>query len=326
MRTFEKLTIYPDKHISYFKYMDLSLESKNLVSDYLDISSLVQLAETCLDTRDNVTTYLHRRVVKILSHFKLDWVPLLPVMKRYKAVIGGLCALKAIVPAAWPFQLETNSLYFYLPKDFALLFVQELKGFGEFGVIKDGNVWSDDNILTEHVWSLRDESIGREEPSIFLHVVSSISDNPLPPIFLFNSTHTMNFISSSGIFVGYSALSSAGKGLANYNTGEDLEGQKVQHLTTTHATCGFTVSSRLSSLISEDHICGLDFSCPLTIRSTIDGGTLFAPIDPTHPLRRGDMNIGALMWSIGAPPCHFSDVQLESFIQTAKVVPEYTYW
>ena len=307
-----------------FRYLDLPLEIKDLALDYLDIISLVNLSEACRDARVLVTCYLHKRVQAILHPFGLDWLRLLPAMEKYRAVIGGLCALKAVVPAAWPFNLVTNSLYFYVPKDTGHLFVQELKCFGEFGLTKDGNFHCEvDEVFMQQIWSLKDEGI---ESPIFLHVIESIMDNHLEPIFQFPSTHIMNFITSNGIFVAYSALTSAAKGLVNYSLGGELERRRIQQVAKTHTAHGFTVLADFPKLISEGHVCGLDFSCPLTIRSTIDGGTTFVPIYASHPLKRGDENIDALVWSIGAQPCNSANRRLEGFIKKANVVPEYTYW
>lgn len=137
----------------------------------------------------------------------------------------------------------------------------------------------------------------------------------------------MNFISSAGILCAYPGLTLRRRGLIN-SSAYGFEGytEIMEKRVEIFRTRGFILSTTLRSLgILEEHICTRDPSCPHTIRSLYDSGTLFYKFqldtlvqEPSYLRIFG--STFTPIWCMGSNPCNNDDPSIGWFTASSDAI------
>ncbi|KAJ7131536.1 hypothetical protein C8R43DRAFT_660134 [Mycena crocata] len=139
-----------------------------------------------------------------------------------------------------------------------------------------------------------------------INVIEGLTNNPLDAILRFHSTCVIGAWSASGIWHAYPFYTVSGKSLTTWNmlplTGaltplldHHKIGWRVLHK---YINRGFSFD--VGELRSE-HVCGVDWNCPATVRRSDDAGCLFAPF-PSWRLSSDDQ-LPLTAWTLGGVSC-----------------------
>ncbi|KAK6992983.1 hypothetical protein R3P38DRAFT_2568245, partial [Favolaschia claudopus] len=143
------------------------------------------------------------------------------------------------------------------------------------------------------------------------HIINIIvmpADSAAGAIFQFHSTIVMNYISGWGVFCAYPDLTLRGKSVANHSA-LATEGQRNRAKTcfVKYGERGIDHQARLSDHKDwSSHVCGVDPSCPITLRALHDRASLFIPFksvelkDGLTPVYDG---MKSMVWSLGGSTC-----------------------
>lgn len=182
-----------------------------------------------------------------------------------QSVLSGPAVLLAIMP--WSF--EPRHLEIYVPKSQEAFTTRTLRDIFGFKGDKTIGPYDDGHPIYRIVFL--------EKDGAHIKVISSSTENALYPIFHSYSTLLMNFISSVGIACAYPDLTLKRRGLINSSVfGYEEYRETVERRMEMFHHRGFALSTTLRGIgHNQDHICTRDPSCPHTIRSLYDSGTLF---------------------------------------------------
>ncbi|KAK7037916.1 hypothetical protein R3P38DRAFT_2515719, partial [Favolaschia claudopus] len=114
------------------------------------------------------------------------------------------------------------------------------------------------------------------------HVINLMvmtSGNAAAAIFQFHSTIVMNYISGWGVFCAYPELTMSGKSIANPSAlASERERKRAIYCFDKYGERGIDHRGTLSDHKAwSSHACGVDPSCPTTLRALHDSHSLFIP-------------------------------------------------
>lgn len=218
----------------------------------LDLGSLQLFQATCWSFRRSGSSMIKQRMEHALRYFKIDPRSFLQLLKQYRAVVVGDIPLSIVFPNSF----HPQSVTVVVPGESISDFAHSLAT--QFGwVLMPGN--------PDGLWILTNEgarmhlSKGRQTSAIAL-----MGNAP--------TTEKMMFLSSTGIYIAYPALTFRKRSLTQPTRPFPWVHSGV-HLRNMH---WFDYKPSLSSWLDyHNHICGSSWSCPHTLRRMHDGGSLF---------------------------------------------------
>lgn len=211
------------------------------------------------------TVAFHRRqiVYLMLESFGLDAAKFLSALHTTRSIISGSSALVCLFPG----QFKPMDLNVYTPLTQRTHLIDLICAISQFRVAE---------IVLEDILDDISATIFLRSKKHQRCITVSVSktENALRPVFYFDSTHLMNFVSGHGIGCAYPSLTLKGRGVLNRGRGLSTLGDIT--LNDYWKSTGFTVCRKLSSWSSFDnHRCMIDGCCPLTVRHVDDAHTLF---------------------------------------------------
>lgn len=232
--------------------MRLPVEILSMIVGELDLGSLQLFQATCRSFRRSGSFVVRKRMEDSLRKFQIDAPSFLQLLKEYRAVVVGDIPLSIVFPNSFNPQSVTVVVPGESISDFAHLLSTQ------FGwVLTPGN--------PDGLWIFTKEgarmhlSKGRQTSAIAL-----IGNAP--------TTDKMMFLSSTGIYMAYPALTLRKRSLT----------QSTRALPWVHSGVHLRNMPWLdykpaltSWLDYQNHICGSSWSCPRTLRRMHDGGGLF---------------------------------------------------
>lgn len=231
----------------------------------LDLLQLMTVAKTNPAYASVVADHADHLVERIIRLFDIEPSEMLRLLHATSGVISGSAVILALIP--WTF--EPGDLDLYVPKsqaDYALRVIQDMFDFRQS---KSLGPYLQGPSIDRIIWL--------EKGPIKLNLIVSSSDSAIEPIFHFHSTLVMNFISSLGIFCAYPDLTFKRRGVVNMGRRE----YRVADLATIdcirkYQQRDFFLSPTINLWTdTAGHACTRDPSCPHTIRSIYDSGSLF---------------------------------------------------
>ncbi|KAJ7692805.1 hypothetical protein B0H16DRAFT_1751764 [Mycena metata] len=139
-------------------------------------------------------------------------------------------------------------------------------------------------------------------------------DNAAVAVFQFHSTIVMNVLSVHGLYCTYGDLTLAGEGLVNNSqTVDEAQAQRNLRCIEKYEGRGFKFERRLGNYKRyADHECGINASCPTTVRTLHDGHSTFFPLTAhletdkesnTKNNRTAFDGKHSVVWSLGGDSC-----------------------
>ncbi|KAJ7171231.1 hypothetical protein C8R46DRAFT_895624 [Mycena filopes] len=234
---------------------------------------------------------------------------MLDILKNNRSIISGSSPL----PALTALRFRPNDLDVYVPEERQEPMVRAMEHeFGFHHIRSQESHYDRNNSIVRVLWMARGTHI--------LNLVIVKGDNAAIAPFLFHSTVVMNIVTPYGILCAYPDLTLQGYAIPNVNCLVDTT-SRVRSLRCyrKYTERGVLYSYDLRALPGwEDHTCGSDKSCPATVRSLHDDGTLFVPF-PSRP-SAGEVNdvIGlgrhTVVWSLGGKSCTIDGAYTDSFV------------
>ncbi|KAK7018845.1 hypothetical protein R3P38DRAFT_2783550 [Favolaschia claudopus] len=237
------------------------------------------------------------RVRDAVEEEGINWDLLGPALRRYKTIITGstlhpvffkTASRRTGVDLCTPLKQE-EPMAFFIEND--LTFAESSEPVGQY---------------PGYAGFVRVRRFHKDEHTIYLIVVAD--DNAATIIFNFYSTLDMNFVSGYGLFCAYPELTLNKLSTTNPSAFDtSLDGSQFRRINAKIRNRGFTHNNQLCDHSDfRDHVCGTSKSCPSTLRSMHDSGTLFVPFEstltqaPTPTIYDG---VHSIIWSLGGRPC-----------------------
>lgn len=235
------------------------------IMDGLDLLQLATIAKTDPATATAVAETVERSVERVIRLFDIEPSEMLRLLHATSGVLSGSAVILALMP--WTF--EPGDLDMYVPKsqaDYALSVVKDMFDFRQSKAI--GPYLQIPSV---------DRIIWLEKGHIKLNLIVSSSESAIEPIFHFHSTLVMNFISSLGIFCAYPDLTFKRRGLINVGKpGHRGADSATKICIQKYRQRDFHLSATINTWADiRGHVCTKDSSCPHTIRTIYDSGSLF---------------------------------------------------
>ena len=171
-----------------------------------NVESLAHLATTGYFNAEQVRLNLQKRFNSLASPFFSNGTILQEILRTCDAVISGSSALHFLLPittTVW----KPKDLDLYVPHRYMKTLTMRLQNLGYQQLPPNTeSSYSSPHILAVHKFVLRENIID---------VIESSTDASFSPIFLFDSTAVMNFISADEIFSAYPNLTLKYKSLLN---------------------------------------------------------------------------------------------------------------
>ncbi|KAK7054076.1 hypothetical protein R3P38DRAFT_3171590 [Favolaschia claudopus] len=238
----------------------------------------------------------------------------LRILRKTESVISGSTTLPVLINLSF----TPNDLDMYTPLRYEGIVLVELSTKLAFTVFRrtEEHYKVDSSIVRVH-WLRKGHHI------INLLVVAG--ENAPAAIFRFHSTIVMNFISGYGVFCGYPELTLRKKSIANHSVLQDK-------ISRSRALVCFEKYESRGVLTHDDlrghdgwvsHVCGTDKSCPSTLRSLHDDGSLFVSFQSTStPECPPIMHSGfaSVLWSLGGTRCAPLPISHPLVVQTLPLL------
>ena len=171
-----------------------------------NIESMALLAMTGTTNAEKVRLNLQQRIDSLAAPFFSSGTILQEILRTCDAVISGSSALHFLLPittTTW----KPNDLDLYVPHRYMRELTIRLQNLGYQQLpLNPHTSYSSPHILAVHKFALREKIID---------VIMSSTSAAFSPIFLFDSTAVMNFISADEIFSAYPDLTLQYKSLLN---------------------------------------------------------------------------------------------------------------
>jgi len=218
--------------------------------------------------RHGISTVLH----DIIAQFGLPSVlSFRLIMESTGCVVSGSYALLALHPGAF----KPEDLDLYVPSDGFDTLVGYLQ---QNGYTLDASP-TDYQYLSPSILNVR--RLVRRDTHTAIDVVSIQGHDPLKAVVEFHSTLLMNAITSSGAICLYASLTLRRLGIINYGLSTTAPGGII--VFDKYCLRGFTLEESMHRLddytIPSGHRCRVDPSCPSTVRTVYDSGSLFIALD-----------------------------------------------
>ncbi|KAJ2920514.1 hypothetical protein H1R20_g16580, partial [Candolleomyces eurysporus] len=235
----------------------------------LKAENLIQLGQITYD-----------KVLHELSRYHLDGDQLMGQMKELKVYISGSFPLSITHPT-----VVSNDLDLYVNQYQSSKLVEFLagKGYGQPTVlgkeeVKRNKGYKDDvgkgAVLTRSTHNGITSVLAMEHKDGGCINVVITEASPLQVIPLFHSTVVMNYIAAHGFVMLYPKLTMNNMGIIN--SGGKLT-SKLEGCISKYRKRGFTITRGYPSTVPRSHTCGIDKSCPQTIRHLQDSEILHIP-------------------------------------------------
>jgi hypothetical protein len=231
----------------------ISPEIRLRILQDLDVRTLARFARTSRAHR-YVIADMNRMVAhKAIKVFGFDPVKFLDMLKETDSVVAGAVALSTVLRVP----LNPDAMDICVPQKQAEKLIAMLRAISQY----DGAVPEDYQNTTSAItlWN-------PENRQITVHITKSPS--AIHPLFVAQNTFEMCFISAYGIACAYPALTLDKRGLKNVNAKHEPG--------TSEWVKGWTAETTLAGWEEfNNHICGQDGSCPLTVRNIHDKFVMF---------------------------------------------------
>lgn len=267
-------------------------EIVGIITDHLDISSLMRWRQTCTINYSHSTASLRRSLTVIMNPFLSRPTILLQIITQFKGVIGGEVAL-AYIRRDLKFQPRTieicASTSLHEPLCIAILSHPELLP----------DIACADVITPRYPYSLRRDIVEslrirlRNDQTIYIH--RSSTESPLSPIARASCTALMNYVSPDSFGCAYPRLTLDNKALQSQTTSKNAGDLSIldQHIQKILTTLNFDIAtdpatwpryrmwSQTPATVTDYKPCWRShYICPEQARYFGDRGSIVEFIDP----------------------------------------------
>lgn len=263
-------------------FHSIPVEHKKTVMDLLDIVALSLLAATSKASKTMVDAYNRNKMSKILKPFGLHHDKILGLLSLHQAIIGGRCALLAVLPmwsnVSHKFTTSTpRTIEFVTPRTRFNHFIVDFQQ-----LYPTYTPYTSASPPVSHLFNGESFTLSHKLPHqhryrVLIHAAAN--DIAYTPVFKANLTAEINFISHRGAFSAYPTMTSQGYTLSRANNHHADFNRKFRHW-------GFTIDTypNICALrgITHEHYRS-DLSCPYSIRSTLDNESHFLVITEDIP-------------------------------------------
>lgn len=242
------------------------LDMQYYILEFLDNKSLIMLSKTCCTQRLNVAHHVKGVAYRVIGTFGIDARSFRRVMRTTNSVISGSAALLMLSPGAF----VPHDLDLYVPRDKAERTIALIEEISDYRLILIKPTKGEYNIKNIHrVFYLHSRKYNRQ-----INIIVSQTNNALNPIFSFDGTHPMNFMSAHGITCAYPSLTLNNCSLLNWEG--LLPADSMVWWREKWLARGYMIRRTLRWWAEyNEHSCRIDGSCPLTVRSIYDAHTMF---------------------------------------------------
>ncbi|KAJ7181801.1 hypothetical protein C8R43DRAFT_1117141 [Mycena crocata] len=296
-------------------WTSLPIELGMQVLKDMDLGQQLKFAKTSTFSSAMVGEALQLAATAVLRPFELTFAEMRLVQTALGCVVSG-SAVTYLVQSSPTFTPGDLDLFTAAQEGYYV--VQYLKHGKRYALHDSVGSYASASGVRK-VWTLKNVTTGAQ-----IHVIESVTDNPFHAILRFHSTCVMGAWTDVGLWHAFPDLTDAALSITTPRQmplrGGIRTGQRFwKVLSKYRGSRGFKFSFDEYDAI---HHCGRDWNCPVTMRSTGDGGCLTAAF-PTWAFSADSVQRPHLCWTLGGHGCSKGIKDTESDAPTVSVCASY---
>ncbi|KAK7049029.1 hypothetical protein R3P38DRAFT_2764895 [Favolaschia claudopus] len=255
------------------------------------------MAQTCLYAAALVADLLEFETVKLLHRFSLIYHEIRLMQTVTSSVIAGALLVALCRP---DIVFQFTELEIVTPQGKGALVVRFLLLATEYETVV--TVDSDCSAVNvDHLWTLQ---LGHHK----ILVLEANTDNPLDVLARRPLSCLYGALTAKGLWMGYPQLTASGVMVttpSRFSAASDIAShRKMWHLMQLYLKQNFFLSLKGNPL---PHVCGVDVSCPATLRTNTDTGCLSSSF-PRWTYSKYAKPLPTVCWSMGGEGCSNGDL------------------